>query len=248
MKRLTHMDRAPIPEAVETLLALFDEVDALTKDRGDSSDHGELKRAVNAVLQMMDGYRGSSVLIATTNYESILDPGATWLANFVLHQWHECWAYWSAMEDETDERVRAIYELHCNMEIEHLRIACELMSSVEKRDPLEILPQPGFEEGLKFQSNKAYVREILESQVDLTAKHSDFVPVSTLPEDDRYFAYQEAVNGDWVPTEEVVRENAAKNGEEYRLETEGPSPVEGLRPPKERNGSETDYARGPKAA
>ena len=29
----------------------FDEVDALMKDRGDSSDHGELKRAVNAVLQ-----------------------------------------------------------------------------------------------------------------------------------------------------------------------------------------------------
>jgi SpoVK/Ycf46/Vps4 family AAA+-type ATPase len=59
------------------VVALFDEVDALTKDRGDSSDHGELKRAVNAVLQMMDGYRGSSVLIATTNYESILDR-AVW--------------------------------------------------------------------------------------------------------------------------------------------------------------------------
>lgn len=59
------------------VVALFDEVDALTKDRGDSADHGELKRAVNAVLQMMDGYRGSSVLIATTNYESILDR-AVW--------------------------------------------------------------------------------------------------------------------------------------------------------------------------
>jgi SpoVK/Ycf46/Vps4 family AAA+-type ATPase len=59
------------------VVALFDEVDALTKDRGDSADHGELKRAVNAVLQMMDGYRGSSLLIATTNYETILDR-AVW--------------------------------------------------------------------------------------------------------------------------------------------------------------------------
>jgi len=59
------------------VVALFDEIDALTKDRGDSADHGELKRAVNAVLQMMDGYRGSSILIATTNYESILDR-AVW--------------------------------------------------------------------------------------------------------------------------------------------------------------------------
>lgn len=58
-------------------VALFDEFDALTKDRGDGGDHGELKRSVNAVLQMMDGYRGQSLLIATTNYESLLDK-AVW--------------------------------------------------------------------------------------------------------------------------------------------------------------------------
>lgn len=59
------------------VVALFDEFDALTKDRGDSADHGELKRAVNAVLQMMDGYRGESLLVATTNYETLLDS-AVW--------------------------------------------------------------------------------------------------------------------------------------------------------------------------
>lgn len=59
------------------VVVLFDEFDALTKDRGDTADHGELKRSVNAVLQMLDGYRGSSILIATTNYESLLDH-AVW--------------------------------------------------------------------------------------------------------------------------------------------------------------------------
>lgn len=59
------------------VVALFDEFDALVKDRGDAADHGELKRSVNAVLQMMDAYRGESVLIATTNYESLLDR-AVW--------------------------------------------------------------------------------------------------------------------------------------------------------------------------
>jgi SpoVK/Ycf46/Vps4 family AAA+-type ATPase len=58
-------------------VALFDEFDALAKDRGDSADHGELKRSVNAVLQMIDGYRGQSIIIATTNYESLLDK-AVW--------------------------------------------------------------------------------------------------------------------------------------------------------------------------
>jgi SpoVK/Ycf46/Vps4 family AAA+-type ATPase len=59
------------------VVALFDEFDALAKDRGDTADHDELKRSVNAVLQMLDGYRGSSILIATTNYESLLDH-AVW--------------------------------------------------------------------------------------------------------------------------------------------------------------------------
>ena len=63
--------------ASRPVVALFDEFDALTKDRGDSADHGELKRSVNAVLQMMDGYRGDSILIATTNYETLLDK-AVW--------------------------------------------------------------------------------------------------------------------------------------------------------------------------
>lgn len=59
------------------VVALFDEFDALAKDRGDSADHGELKRSVNAVLQMLDSYHGESILIATTNYESLLDQ-AVW--------------------------------------------------------------------------------------------------------------------------------------------------------------------------
>lgn len=179
-----------------------------------------------------------------THYGSMLDPAASWLENLVLHQWHECWMYWSMMQDEPDARVKAIYELHLNMEIEHLRIASELMRKIEKRDPEEILPLHGFTEPLKLESNKGYVREVLATQIDLTSKDSDFVPVSTLPEDDRYFEHQRRVNDQWVPTEEVVRQNAEKNGREYRLETEGPHPVPGLRgAPDERHGESTDYSR-----
>ncbi|HEX6999624.1 MAG TPA: hypothetical protein VF322_15905 [Gammaproteobacteria bacterium] len=178
-----------------------------------------------------------------SHYESILDPASSWLENLVLHQWHECWMYWSMMQDETDPRVRAVYELHLNMEIEHLRVACDLMRMVEKRDPEAILPAQTFDNPLKFQPHKGYIRQVLENQVDLTSKHSDFVPVATLPEDDRYFRYQRRVNGDWVPTEEVIKENTAKSGEEYRSTTDGPHPVPGLRRDPRRNGEQTDYAR-----
>ena len=59
------------------MVMLFDEFDALAKERADEADHGELKRVVNAFLQMLDGYEGKSLLIAATNHESILDS-AVW--------------------------------------------------------------------------------------------------------------------------------------------------------------------------
>ena len=63
-------------EATPTV-ALFDEFDALGKERDDSSEHGELHRVVNAVLQMLDEYDGRSLIIAATNHQSLLDS-AIW--------------------------------------------------------------------------------------------------------------------------------------------------------------------------
>lgn len=59
------------------MVVLFDEFDAIGKERSDSSDHGELRRVVNAVLQMMDAYQGTSLILAATNHEQILDS-AIW--------------------------------------------------------------------------------------------------------------------------------------------------------------------------
>lgn len=59
------------------MVVLFDEFDALAKERSDDADHGEMKRVVNAFLQMIDGYEGKSLLAAATNHEGILDS-AIW--------------------------------------------------------------------------------------------------------------------------------------------------------------------------
>lgn len=56
---------------------LFDEFDAIGRSRDDSTEHGELKRVVNAFLQMLDRFTGRSVVIAATNFEQSLDP-ALW--------------------------------------------------------------------------------------------------------------------------------------------------------------------------
>ena len=56
---------------------LFDEFDALGKEREDTTEHGELRRVVNAVLQMLDAYDGRSLIVAATNHEGMLDT-AIW--------------------------------------------------------------------------------------------------------------------------------------------------------------------------
>jgi hypothetical protein len=55
------------------------------------------------------------------------------------------------------------------------------------------------------------------------------VPMNSLPKNHRYFEYQKAVHGKGAPpSEAVIAEHSGREGGEYRLETEGPHPVEDL--------------------
>lgn len=58
-------------------VVLFDEFDVIGKKRDDPYEHGEIKRVVNNFMQMMDGFKGKSLLIAATNHEYLLDS-AMW--------------------------------------------------------------------------------------------------------------------------------------------------------------------------
>lgn len=55
----------------------FDEFDAIAKSRGDSNENSELKRVVNSFLQLMDNYPKETLIIAATNYETLIDK-ALW--------------------------------------------------------------------------------------------------------------------------------------------------------------------------
>jgi SpoVK/Ycf46/Vps4 family AAA+-type ATPase len=58
-------------------VVLFDEFDAIGQSRDADSEHGEMRRVVNSLLQVMDNFKGRSLLIAATNYEESLDR-AVW--------------------------------------------------------------------------------------------------------------------------------------------------------------------------
>jgi len=56
---------------------LLDELDAIAKRRDDATDIGELKRLVTVLLQEIDDWPSTGLLIAATNHSELLDP-AVW--------------------------------------------------------------------------------------------------------------------------------------------------------------------------
>jgi hypothetical protein len=166
-----------------------------------------------------------------THYESLLDPLDTWLKQLLFHEYNEVYLYWSMLQQETDRRIKAIWELHLEMELGQLQVACDLLRRLEGVEPEELLPPELPDTPVSFEPNKDYVRKILEAQVDLRADGLDYVPLSDLPAGHRYFDYQAIVNAGGTPSEEVIDENRAAAGREFRDETEGDHPVIDLREP-----------------
>lgn len=58
-------------------VVLFDEFDAIARDRNTPNEHGEVKRLVNSLLQLIDNSNSKSLFIAATNHEFLLDK-AVW--------------------------------------------------------------------------------------------------------------------------------------------------------------------------
>jgi hypothetical protein len=160
-----------------------------------------------------------------THYESLVDPGESWWEQLVHHEYNECYLYHSFMEQESDPKVKAIWELHLNMELEHLHIACDLMRRHDGRDPAEILA-PELPNVLTFEPNKGYLRELIATQLDLTTLGTGYVREAH----ERFEAMQEAIHGgEAPPSDQVISLHDEALGHDYRLETEGEHPVPALR-------------------
>jgi hypothetical protein len=163
-----------------------------------------------------------------THYESLVDPGETWWERLVNHEYNECYLYHSFMETESDPRVRAIWELHLNMELQHLRLACDLMRRHDGREPEEVLA-PELPNVLTFEPNKDYVREVLATQIDLTTLGAGYVRDAH----ERFEEMQRQIHGgEAAPSERVIDEHRERYGTDYRIQTEGDHPDPRLRQTK----------------
>jgi len=160
-----------------------------------------------------------------THYESLVDPGETWWEQLVNHEYNECYLYYSFLQQETDPDVKAVWELHLEMELGHLQAACDLLRRHDGREPEELLA-PELPEPVRFEPNKEYLRELLATQMDLTTLGEGYVRDAH----ERFQALQEQIHGgEEPPSERVIADHRELFGDDYRIETEGPHPVKELR-------------------
>ncbi|TDE37588.1 hypothetical protein E1295_34385 [Nonomuraea mesophila] len=159
-----------------------------------------------------------------THYESLVDPGESWWEMLLNHEYNECYLYHSFMETESDPKVKNIWELHLNMELEHLRLAAELFKRHDGRDPEQVLA-PELPTPVTFEPNKAYLRELLSTQIDYTTLGTGYVQEAH----ERFEKMQQdLMGGEKAPSERVIEDNRAVSGREYRLQTDGEHPITSL--------------------
>ncbi|MFP4107189.1 MAG: hypothetical protein ACLFVU_14045 [Phycisphaerae bacterium] len=158
-----------------------------------------------------------------SHYESLLDPRQSWFERAVMHEYNECYLYWSCMESETDNRIKDMWKFHLDCEIGHLHDAIQMAKDEEGVDYAEQLPDE-LPEATIFQSNVDYVRDIEAEQVDWTGNRERIVPGDQHPE--TYEQYQSAVNVDGdAPSQRVIHKHITEKGMDYRLEIKGEHPV-----------------------
>ncbi|NLK39888.1 MAG: hypothetical protein GX303_06580, partial [Clostridiales bacterium] len=164
-----------------------------------------------------------------SHYGSLLDPNCTWLENLLLHEYTECYLYYSFYQDESDSHVKAIWEKHLEQEIAHLHKAAQLLQQYENKDWQQVIPGGSFPELLRFHDTRDYVRQILGQQILLTANREQYTPVCELPENHEFFFYQQKVNHDVgaVASHQVIARHQQKYNVDYRAESQ-PNPVKEL--------------------
>jgi rubrerythrin len=157
----------------------------------------------NPSARMLYAEIGSIEEQHVTQYESLLDPTETWLEKWLLHEAMEAYNYYSCVQQETNTRIRAIWERFLDYELGHLSIVADLFKEHERRDPAELLPE-ALPEPIPYRSreNREFVRQTLNKEVDLRATGPRFVDKSQEPE--RSIAYREQLNADGSPSQLVA--------------------------------------------
>jgi len=136
-----------------------------------------------------------------TQYGSLQDPDESLLEKLLIHEATEVYTYYSCVEQETNPRIKAMWERFLDYEFGHLAMVSRLFEQHERRDAQEVLgtmmPAP-----LRFAPQRGFIREVLSKEVPLRALGTAYVPQQEESETTRQA--RAALNADGSPSEIVA--------------------------------------------
>jgi rubrerythrin len=152
-----------------------------------------------------------------TQYESIIDANETWLEKWLLHEATEAYNYFSCVEYENNPHIKRIWERFLDYELGHLRFVADLFEQTERRDAAAVLsaslPKP-----IRYDSHREFVRQVLRTEVQLSAAGSEFVDRNQETQQTR--DYRAHMNSEGSPSDTVAASYIWRPGTE--LATPGP--------------------------
>jgi len=136
-----------------------------------------------------------------TQYESLLDPTQTFLEQWLLHEAMEVYNYMSCALQESNPRIKGIWERMLDYEQAHLHLVAELFKVQTRRDPFEILPET-MPEPLPYDSQRDFVRKVLIEEVNLRSRETEYVGEGE--ESEQTLAYREHLHSEGIASEAVA--------------------------------------------
>jgi hypothetical protein len=151
-----------------------------------------------------------------THYGSMLNPDESIMEKLLLAEACEVWNYAGCLEQESNPRVKAIWEKFLDYELGHFQMALNLFKDIEKRDPETVLGNGKLPPFIKFESHREFLRKTIAAETSLRKDGTQFVPEEA--EGRSSLEYRDAVNAggspsttvsatySWMPGTELMRQ------------------------------------------
>ena len=165
-----------------------------------------------------------------SQYGSLIDPNPSWFESCLMHEYTECYLYYSMLNDESDPNIKKVWEMLFEQELAHLHASLKLLRKFENKDWNDVIPDANFPTLIKFKNNKEYIRDILNRTVCLTGDREDYIDIENLSCDANFFKYQNKVNKKAKDNAShiVICDHIETFGKDYRVEDKE-NPIKELR-------------------
>jgi hypothetical protein len=136
-------------------------IEQQTADFYDSVDADVLEPPVRPVYRELSWAEREQV----ERHQALVDPGPSPWEQLVAREYNECRLYYAFLDQESDRRIRAVWELNLQMELAHLRLAGELLRRFDGREPAEVVGA-GLPDPPGFDANRLFLRRLLATHLD----------------------------------------------------------------------------------